>query len=258
MLFGFDLNHLLLFPIKDNEARKYFLVGCLLYLAGFFIPILPWLVTYGYSALIVRQVLNGEQPHMVPWDNWEILLKDGARLLGIGLVYSLPLLLLMLIFFLVLFAFPFFSISLQDGNSQGPGVASILFILVTTGSFILVFPLSLAIGLIVPVAEVHAVAKDDFMAGLNVREWWPIFKQNWGGFVVAMAILYGVSMVMTFAMQFLMITIILICVLPLFMAIYLMYYIVIQFALFASAYKEGEEKMKLEVAKVPLVSPADL
>lgn len=246
MLFGFDLNHLLLFPIKDSEARKYFLVGCLLYMASFFIPILPWLVTSGYSATIIRQVLNGEKPRMVPWDNWEELLKDGARLVGIGLVYSLPLLLLMLILLLVVFVFPFFSVSLQDANNQGLGIAWVLYILITSGAFMLFFPLSLAFGLIVPAAEVHAIAKDHFMAGFRVTEWWPIFKQNWGGFVLAMAILYALTMVMSFAMQFMMITIILICVLPLFMPVYLMYYSVIQFALFARAYKDGEEKLGLE------------
>lgn len=84
-------------------------------------------------------------------------------------------------------------------------------------------------------------------------EWWPIFKQNWGGFVVAMAILYGLTIVMSFAMQFLLITIVLICVLPLFMPVFLMYYSVIQFALSAQAYKDGEEKLALELS-----SPAPL
>ena len=59
MLFGFNLNDLFIFPIRDQEARKHFLVGCLLYLAGFIIPIVPWLIVAGYNAILIRQVLNG-------------------------------------------------------------------------------------------------------------------------------------------------------------------------------------------------------
>jgi hypothetical protein len=38
MLANFDLNHLLTFPIKDDQARKQFLIGTLVYLAGFIVP----------------------------------------------------------------------------------------------------------------------------------------------------------------------------------------------------------------------------
>ena len=63
-----------------------------------------------------------------------------------------------------------------------------------------------------------------------------------------MAILYGLTMVMSFAMQFPMITVVLICVLPLFMAVFLMYYLVMQFALFARAYQDGRAKLTLELS----------
>lgn len=64
MLFGFDLNHLLIFPFEGPEARKHFLIGCLLCLGSFVIPVLPWLVVLGYCAILIRQILNGEKPHL--------------------------------------------------------------------------------------------------------------------------------------------------------------------------------------------------
>src|SRR5690242_11174147 len=103
MLFGFDLNHLFKFPFQDKEARQYFLIGCVIYLAGFIIPILPWLVVTGYSAILIRQVLNGEKPHLVRWENWEALLTDGAKMFGIRLIYSSPLLLVILPLFIIVF-----------------------------------------------------------------------------------------------------------------------------------------------------------
>jgi hypothetical protein len=246
MLFGFNLNHLFIFPFQDSEARKHFLVGCLIYLAGFFIPILPWLFVTGYNAILIRQVLSGEKPHLVPWENWEALLKDGARLFGIRLAYSSPLLILILPLFLVLFAIPFLQIFGQNSDSYSFGILSLLFVFVTTGISLLIMPLSLAIGLIVPAAEVHMIAKDNFTAGFQMKEWWPIFKKNWGGFVVAMAIVYALLMVMSFVMQMMFITLILICLLPIFMPAVSMYYSVIQYVAFAQAYKDGHDGLSIE------------
>jgi hypothetical protein len=249
MLFGFDLNQLFVFPFQDSEARKHFLIGCLIYLAGFFIPILPWIVVVGYCAILMRQVLNGEKPHLVPWGNWETLLKDGAKLFGIRLIYGSPLLILMIPFFLMFLAFPFFPILAQNSNSQDIGMATFILMLINMGAFLIIMPLSLVIGLIAPAAELHVVAKDDFAAGFQVKEWWPIFKKNWGGFVVALAIMYGIVMVMSIVMQVMFFTIVLACLFPLFLPVVSMYSAVVQYVAFAQAYKDGRDK--LDIAVVP-------
>jgi len=246
MLFGFDLSELFVFPFRDSESRKHFLVGCFIFLAGFVIPILPWLIASGYNAILMRQVLNGEKPHLVPWENWEALLKDGAKLFGIRLVYSSPLILLLVPILLLSFAFPFFSLFAQNGDSQNVGTAYFTFILLITGISLLIMPLSLAIGLILPAAEVHVIAKDDFMAGFQVREWWPIFKKNWSGFVVALAILYGLMMVTSFAMQILFMTLILICLLPILLPAISMYSMIIQYVTFTQAYKDGRDRLSMD------------
>jgi hypothetical protein len=243
MLFGFNLNHLLVFPFQDPESRKHFLIGCLIYLAGFFVPILPWLIVTGYNAILVRQVLNEEKPHLVPWENWETLFTDGAKLLGIRLVYSSPLFVLFLPLFLIFFAFPFLPILFQHSDSHSAGMVFLLFVFVSMGISLLILPLSLAIGLIVPAAEGHMIAKDDFTAGFQVKDWWQIFKKNWGGFVVALAIVYALMMVMSFVMQIMFFTLVLICLLPIFMPAVSMYYSVIQYVAFAQAYKEGNERL---------------
>lgn len=243
MVFGFNLNHLFVFPFQDSESRKQFLIGCLIYLAGFFIPILPWLIVTGYNAILVRQVLNGEKPHLVPWENWEELFTDGAKLFGIRLVYSSPLLVLILPLFLVFFAFPFFPILLQHSDGHSAGMVFLLLVFVSMGISLLIMPLSLAIGLIVPAAEVHMIAKGDFTAGFQVKDWWPIFKKNWGGFVVALAILYAVMMVLGVVMQILFITIVLMCLLPFLMPAVSMYYSLVQYVAFAQAYKDGNDRL---------------
>ena len=119
-------------------------------------------------------------------------------------------------------------------------------ILLFTGIFLLVMPLSIAVGLLVPAVEVHMIAKDDFSAGFQSKEWWLIFKKNWGGFVVALAILYGLLMVMSFAMQILFMTLVLICLLPFLMAVIAMYSAVIQYVAYAKAYKDGQYKLSMD------------
>ena len=240
MLFGFNLNHLLVFPFQNEEARKHFLIGCLVYLAGFVIPILPWIVAAGYSAILIRQVLNGEKPHLVPWENWENLLKDGAMLFGIRLVYSLPLFLLMLPLFLLAFGSPFLPFLSQNMESGEFTLLSMVFTFGLMLTSLLMFPLSMVLGLIIPAAEIYTIDKADFSAGFRVREWWAIFKKNWGGFVLAMAIWYGVMMVMGVVMQFMMLTFVLICLLPFFISALSMYTSVIQYTAFAQAYQDGK------------------
>ena len=80
---------------QDNEARRNFLITSLVYFASFIIPILPLIVVMGYTARIMRQVVNGEEPHMTAWDDWESMFKDGLYLFGVRIVYTLP-------FFLIL------------------------------------------------------------------------------------------------------------------------------------------------------------
>lgn len=242
-----NLNHLFVFPFQDEESRKHFLIGCLVYLAGFFIPILPWLVVEGYNAILIRQVLNGERPHLVPWENWEKLFKDGAMLFGIRLVYSLPLILLMLPLFVMAFGAPFFPLLIEDADIREVGITSAVFMMVFMGMSVLIMPLSLAVGLIVPTAEIHAVDQGDFAAGFRVRDWWQIFEKNWGGFVVALAIFYGLMMVTSLLMQFLMFTMILACLFPLLLPVLSMYYSLIQYTAFAQAYKEGKDRLSVSL-----------
>jgi hypothetical protein len=44
MILGIDLNQIFTFPFKGAEARKHFFIGCLVSLAAFIIPVLPFFV----------------------------------------------------------------------------------------------------------------------------------------------------------------------------------------------------------------------
>src|SRR5215216_4732192 len=98
---GLSMNNIqdtLLFPVRDAESRKQFLIACAILLAAFIIPILPTLILMGYSAKIMRQVIEEKKaPSMPTWQgsNWSEMLIDGLRLYGAQLILMLPILLLM-------------------------------------------------------------------------------------------------------------------------------------------------------------------
>ena len=134
---------------------------------------------------------------------------------------------------------------MEDGNAENAGLAFLFFSLIFTGIILLIMLLSLIIGLIVPAAEVHAIANDDFSAGFRVGDWWPIFKKNWGGFAIALAILYVIVTIMSVAMQIMFFTIVFLCLLPLFMPALSMYMALVPYTAFAQAYKEGRDRLTL-------------
>lgn len=250
MLSGLDLNQLFLFPIRDGEARKQFLIGTLIYLAGSIVPIVPFVLAVGYTARIMRQVLNGEQPRMTAWDRWEEFLQDGIRMFGVRLIYMAPLLIVIFPLILIMFAMPFWMETLSSSDAD---MLLALIPLAVAAVFMLIVPVSFALGIATFAAETHVVQTADFAAAFRFREWWDIFRRNWGGFLIAFAISYVLSMVLTVLVQIAMITIILICLLPLILPGIAMYTTLVMYAALAKAYKDGKDKL---ATQTPEVQPA--
>jgi len=250
MFAGTDLTQILLFPVKDSEARKYFLIGCAVVLAGFIIPIVPYLLLFGYAAQIARQIFNGESPRMIKWDDWGKLFQDGAKMFGVRIVYALPVLIIALPMMVAGFAMPFIA---DNVNSSEADAVIAIFVLVMLLFGCLLTVLSLPLGLIIPAAEMHAVAKNEFAAGFRFREWWRIFRANLGGFILALVIVYVASMALSIVTQLLMVTIILSCLLPFLIPAITVYTMLVMYAMVAQAYKVGRDKLA-EVEVTPVVN----
>ncbi len=249
MFFGFDLKEVFMFPVKDEEARKNFLIGCLISLAAMVIPVLPYFVLMGYAILIARQVLNNESPHMVAWDKWDELFKDGIKIFGIRMIYSLPLIVLTAPLFIGSFAMPFLMDG-SNGSEMSPFFS--IFMVIFAGTFCLIIPASIAVAILVPAAELHAVEKNEFSAGFRIREWWQIFRANTGGFLAAFGIYYIASLILVFAIQILMVTIVLACLLPFLIPALTMYLTLIMYVTIAQAYRDAKTKLA-QAESTPLV-----
>jgi hypothetical protein len=241
MLYTFDIGHYLTYPFNNRAAQKNFLVGSLVILAGFVIPLLPFFVVYGYLSQIMQQTLNGEKASMPAWDNWEKLFKDGLRFYGIRLVFAIPI--MILVFSLaILYLGGLFLVLAQDRPSTTLIASLVLAFLVV---ICLLFPLGLVTSLLSYPAGAHVVAKQSFLAGFSFGEWWPILRKNLGGFFLLIAISYVISFGINIIFQLLYITIILACLLPFIMPVILFYRLLVIEPMAAHAYCEGRAKFNL-------------
>lgn len=239
-----DLIALAKFPFNDPDWQRKLLIGSLLTLAGFVVPIIPLLFVYGYALQIMQRIIVEKgAPYLPEWDDWGKLFSDGLKLLGVGFIYTLPALVLfcggLSIHFISVFSLA------AVPQEAGPDSPAVLLPFVGMGVFFITYGvgmiLMLLLGAVLPAAIGHMIAANDFAAAFRVREWWPIFKANLAGYLIAYALLFGAWMALSFAMQILYLTLILCCLVPFLIGGASMYLTVIGSVLFGQAYRTGAE-----------------
>lgn len=236
-----NIGELLTFPFNTAEGRKNFLIGCLASMASFFIPILPSILVYGYIARIIRKISAGEAPSMPDWDNLNDMFMDGLRLYGVKLLIGLPLLVI-LFGGIGFYAIGMIVIGIQDDPNLF-GIFLPILLLIFGATMCISFPLGIATAIIGYPASIHAVVRQNFSAGFKFSEWWPILRINIGGFLLAILLTYAISFLYSIGVQILTFTIILICILPLLMPVFVFYMMLAPEVLAAQAYRDGQLKL---------------
>lgn len=238
----------LLFPVRDAESQKEFLIACVVMLAGFIVPILPMLVLMDYSAGIMRQIVEEKKAPSTPgWRerDWSEMLLDGLRLWGTQIVLMLPLFLLMACAFIFIMSGSagFAAFSDKHTNSFAP-IAMLLF-MIGFLFFGLFGVLSLPYGVIVSAALPHVAVKRSFQAAFEFKEWFSIFSKALGQFVLGYVIIMIAGFIFAFIMQIAMLTIVLICIIPLLIIPFSTYQLLVMNAVFAQAYAIGSERLEI-------------
>jgi hypothetical protein len=201
-----SLKTLLKFPFKEQDWKSRFLIGSLLVLACFIIPIAPWLFAYGYYIRVMRRASKGEDPSMPAWDDWGELAKDGVQGLIVQIVYMLPGLFVYLcgtlFYFIVSFGIPLLPLLMfgEGDQSSAPLVIAPLIVLLSFASVAILF-ISMFLGMTLmllgaiplPMALAHFSAKGDLSAAFRVKEWWPLLRANKLGYFIAWVIVSGLS-----------------------------------------------------------------
>jgi hypothetical protein len=239
-----NLQETLFFPFQDAAARKQFLFASLVAFAGFIIPIIPLIILTGYSAKIMRQVIEErKKPSMPDWQqsDWSDMFMDGLRIYGAQFVLMLPLMIVMGIGFFMMFGGSI-GVSLM-ANENLQNIAPVGILLMVLGiAFIMLFSLlSLPYAVIVSTVGPHVAATRSFESAFRFKEWWSIFRKALGQFVLAYVIAMAVAWVFTFILQIAMMTVVLICVLPFIMPPYIAYNVLLRNTLNAQAYAVGSD-----------------
>jgi hypothetical protein len=246
-----QIQYLFTFPFKDADWKRKFLIGFLLYLGGFIVPVIPWIFVAGYIARIIKIGIEGEDYYLPEWDDWGDLLNKGLQLMGVGLIAALPFILLFGCGYLLMMA-PAILGGLES-SSYGNDLAPIWVSFSLLGSFGgmcamgLGMIFSLLLGVLIPPAMSHVVAEDQFSAAFRVGEWWQIFKANLGGYIIAYILIMGITFTLTFAFQMLYMTFVLCCLIPFVISLFSIYIGVVTGAIFGQTYRIGKENRSFDV-----------
>lgn len=241
-----QIQYLFTFPFKDEDWKSKFLIGFLLYVGGFFIPVIPWIFVTGYTARIIEAVIKEDKYQLPGWDDWGETFMKGLRLTALGFIAVLPFFMLMGLGYLLMFSPMFlevFSSPSYVGDTQFPWVFTSMLgmagAMVTMGIGIFLMVL---LGVFFPAAMSHMIAEDRFGAAFQVKAWWPIFKANIGGYVISYILLLGTMYLMMFAVQLFYMTIVLCCLIPFVFSLVGIYSGIFAGAVFGQTYRVGREK----------------
>lgn len=240
-----SLRDLFEFPFQGANGRNHFILGSIFILAGFWVPLLPLIFVYGYTVLIMRQVIEGEALELPAWENWGGLGKDGLRMLVIWFVYLFPGALIFFGGFLL-----YFVVTLVPPFTLGPALETprggAIFTVVFLGGLGILF-ISLFLGtllillgsMLLPVATAHFVAQDKLSAAFRFGEWWPLLKANKLGYFIAWVVVLGLITLLYLVFTLAYYTLVLLCFLPFLVAPLSFYLMLIASALFGQTYRES-------------------
>ena len=237
------------FPFTGKGAGMKLLIGSAISLANYIIPIVPAIPMLGYYAQIMKGViLRDEDPELPEWNDWGTFFMDGLKMLGASLIYMLPALLVVVVGYILFFVLDFgmaFSTTKLVHSSSMPysflgsaiGMFAGMFI-VMIGMFLMVVTM-----FFLPPALGNMIAKDNFGAAFRIKEWWPSFKSNFSGYILATAIVMGLAYLVAFVLMALYYSVVLCIVVP-FAGSFVTFVIgAVSFSLYAVTYRDGVRKL---------------
>lgn len=218
--------------------------------ASFIIPILPALIVYGYFYQIMQRIiLKREEPTLPEWKDWGKLLGDGFRLFGVSFIYSLP---MSILYFAGIFIYGLMIFSIPWMENTGVEGVTVLLVMIGIMSFffliiMLVTAFAIVLSVILPLAWCQMIAADSFKGGFEIAKYWKVFRANFGGFLIATTLVYGLFTILMMVYYVLYMSIVLWCLIPFLLIIGGMLTGLFSLVLWASVYREGIDKLAGQV-----------
>jgi hypothetical protein len=231
------------FPFRDPKWGNKALIGSLITLAGYVIPIIPTLFVLGYIVRLMRHTIDTGETALPEWDEWGDLGLKGIYYLIVYLVYLLPGLAL-----LASSAMTFFAGTFASGWGGGDGLDRARPWLGTFGAFSAIMAVSmfllslialLAGWLAAPIAVARLAATDNVGAAFELDQVWRIIRVQIGEFAVAWAVSLGLSYAMGIVVAVMYYTVCLCLFIPFVSAPFSFYKRVFRMTLFAEVYRRG-------------------
>lgn len=232
---------LLHFPFDDPHWQNKVVIGVLLGIGSillFPISLLLALPLSGYTLRLMRSVIQGSEPSMPEWDNWNELFTDGIKAWVVGFVYGLPMLVITCCFYGSFFAI----IPFMASAESGPRLA-----LIFAGSMVLFYVLIfvlMAVMFVVMIPTVYfamvALTRLAATGSLNnafeFREVMQLGRRGFPNYLLAFVGVYGVVGILSLAMVAVIYSIVLSCLYPVLMGALIFYGAVLGGAVFGKAY----------------------
>lgn len=158
---------------KDPDIAKKLLIGSLLVLSG-----IGMIAVMGWMLAIMRQVQRGDEPTLPPFEDFGNLFVDGLKLLGIGVVWSLPVAVFVVLMTIAGIAAPSFMNNADD--------AAMLLIILNLCIVGLVFAFLVPVFILFVPAAGHLAETGELKEALDPRRALATFRTNPGGFLLAM------------------------------------------------------------------------
>jgi len=185
---------------------------------------------------------------MPDWQSsdWSDMFMDGLRVYGAQFVLMLPLMIIMGIGFVSMISGSIAAaVSISD-NGQNFAPIGIPFFMFGMLFIMLVSVLTIPYGVIISAVVPHVATTRSFESAFQFKTWWNIFRKGLGQFILAYVITMIVAWVLMFVIQFAMITIVLLCIVPFLMIPYAAYNALVRNTLFAQAYASGLDQAATE------------
>jgi hypothetical protein len=203
-----------------------------------------YLPLWGFGVRVMRQTVKGEVPALPEWDECGELFGDGLRFFVVSLVYGIPAWLPMCcgIAFLVLGFLPGMAMGVAAQEAQSPemvafGVGSLIisnvlgYALIGVGSI-----LALLLSFLSLVAQTRWVALDSFSSAFEFGEVWQLLRDGLNNYLLAFAVWYGGLYIASFAISFVLFTIVLACLYPLLLGVVMTYSMLLMGTFYGMAY----------------------
>jgi hypothetical protein len=244
-----QLRQVFRYPFQSPDLRSRYWIGVGLIFLGFIIPLVPLLFVGGYFMRVLRQSIRGQELALPAWEDWGNLALDGLRQIVVVAVFLLPGFLVLfagqVLYFLSFFAAAL-SASANDPSSLAPALAifgsmGIMFLSLALGTLLMflgVIPL--------PMALAHCAAKESLWAAFHFGEWWRLLRRNAWDYFIAWVVIAGLAMVLFTALTLVYYTLILICLVPVLMALIGFYLLLVYSSLFGQVYRDSEQMLSAE------------